>query len=270
MQTLIVVPARYGSTRLPGKPLAKIAGKTMVSRVADLARRAAARLGKGAEFVVATDDTRILQYCRDNNINVVMTDPALPSGSDRALAAVDGLGMSPDFVVNLQGDAPFTPAEHVVAVVEALEKSGTDAATPYIRLSWAALDQLRNHKAQTPFSGTTLVKDPKGRAIWFSKIILPAIRKEPELRKLNDLSPVCQHVGLYGFRLDTLRRYCALPESYYERLEGLEQLRLIENGFSVQAVEVKPGKIAIPGIDTAEDIALAERLVAEFGEPDVA
>ncbi|WP_213271044.1 3-deoxy-manno-octulosonate cytidylyltransferase [Hyphomonas sp.] len=270
MQTLIVVPARYGSTRLPGKPLAKIAGKTMVSRVAGLARRAADTLGKGAEFVVATDDTRILEYCRDQKINVVMTDPALPSGSDRALAAVDGLGMSPDFVVNLQGDAPFTPVGHVVAVVRALETSGADAATPYIRLSWAALDQLRGHKAQTPFSGTTLVKDPKGRAIWFSKNILPAIRKEPELRKLNDLSPVCQHVGLYGFRLDTLRRYCAIPESYYERLEGLEQLRLIENGFSVQAVEVTPGRIAIPGIDTAEDIALAERLVLELGEPDLA
>ena len=130
MQTLIVVPPRYGSTRLPGKPLAKIAGKTMVSRVAGLARRAADTLGKGAEFVVATDDTRILEYCRDQKINVVMTDPALPSGSDRALAAVDGLGMSPDFVVNLQGDAPFTPVAHVVAVVRALETTGADAATP--------------------------------------------------------------------------------------------------------------------------------------------
>lgn len=267
MQTLIVVPARYGSTRLPGKPLAHIAGKTMVSRVADLARRAAARLGR-AEFVVATDDMRILEHCRDRGINVVMTDPDLPSGSDRALAATDGLGMTPDFVVNLQGDAPFTPAGHVVAVVETLKKTGCDAATPYIQLSWPALDQLRAHKQETPFSGTTLVKDPKGRALWFSKSILPVIRREAELRRLNDLSPVCQHVGLYGFRLEALRRYCALPESQYERLEGLEQLRLIENGFSVQAVEVQPGRIAIPGIDTAEDIALAERLVAEFGEPD--
>jgi 3-deoxy-manno-octulosonate cytidylyltransferase (CMP-KDO synthetase) len=79
---------------------------------------------------------------------------------------------------------------------------------------------------------------------------------------------VCQHVGLYAYRLEALRRYCALPESRYERLEGLEQLRLIENGLTVQAVEVLPGRIAIPGIDTAEDIALAERLVAEHGDPD--
>jgi 3-deoxy-manno-octulosonate cytidylyltransferase (CMP-KDO synthetase) len=268
MKTLIVVPARYASTRLPGKPLAIIAGRTMVERVAGLARRAAGQLNDAA-FVVATDDTRILEFCRDADIPVVMTDPALPSGSDRALAAVEGLGAEPEFVVNLQGDAPFTPAAHVVAIVEALASSGTDAATPCIRLSWEALDRLRAHKKETPFSGTTLVTDPAGRAIWFSKIILPAMRKEAELRKLNPLSPVLQHIGLYGFRLEALQRYCALPESRYERLEGLEQLRLIENGMTVQAVEVQPGRIAIPGIDTAEDIALAERLVAEYGDPDL-
>lgn len=268
MKTLIVVPARYASTRLPGKPLAMIAGRTMVERVAGLACRAAAQL-KHAEYAVATDDTRILEFCRDAGIPVVMTDPALPSGSDRALAAAKGLGAEPEFVVNLQGDAPFTPAAHVVAIVDALATSGTDAATPYIRLSWEALDRLKAHKKETPFSGTTLVTDPAGRAIWFSKIILPAMRKEAELRKLNPLSPVLQHIGLYGFRLEALQRYCALPESRYERLEGLEQLRLIENGLTVQAVEVQPGRIAIPGIDTAEDIALAERLVAEHGDPDL-
>ncbi|MFN7055566.1 3-deoxy-manno-octulosonate cytidylyltransferase [Hyphomonas sp.] len=267
METLIVVPARYGSTRLPGKPLAEIAGRSMVSRVAELARRAAAALGR-ADCVVATDDMRILEHCRDKGINVVMTDARLPSGSDRALAAAEGLGVNPDFIVNLQGDAPFTPVAHVVAVVNALRTTGADAATPYIRLSWKALDQLRAHKRETPFSGTTLVADPKGRALWFSKTILPAIRKEEALRALGPLSPVCQHIGLYGFRLEALKRYCALPESHYERLEGLEQLRLIENGMRVQAVEVEPGPIAIPGIDTAEDIALAERLVAELGEPD--
>lgn len=268
MKTLIVVPARFASTRLPGKPLALIAGRSMVERVAGLARRATAALDK-AEYVVATDDMRILEHCRDAGIPVVMTDPSLPSGSDRALAAVKGLGAKPEFIVNLQGDAPFTPAAHVVAIVKALETSGTDAATPCIRLSWEALDRLRAHKLETPFSGTTLITDPAGRAIWFSKIILPAMRKEAELRKLNPLSPVLQHIGLYGFRLDALKRYCGMPESRYERLEGLEQLRLIENGLTIQAVEVQPGRIAMPGIDTAEDIALAERLVAAHGDPDL-
>ena len=266
MRTLIVVPARYASTRLPGKPLVTIAGRTMVSRVAAMAAKAADALGN-AQHVVATDDERIATHCRDLGIPAVMTDPDLPSGTDRALAAADALGAEPDVVVNLQGDSPFTPPAHVVAVAKAARESGADAATPYVRLSWEALDSFRLHKKETPFSGTTLVHDETGRALWFSKNLIPAMRKEAALRAAGALSPVCRHIGLYAYRLDALRRYVSLPEGRYEQLEGLEQLRLLENGMSIQCVEVEPDTIAIPGIDTAEDVALAERLVAEHGDP---
>ena len=117
MKTLIVVPARYGSTRFPGKPLVEIAGRTMVSRVAAMASRAAAELDDAAS-VVATDDERIASHCRDLGIEVVMTDPNVPSGTDRALAAVDAMGVTPNVVVNLQGDSPFTPPAHVVGVTD--------------------------------------------------------------------------------------------------------------------------------------------------------
>ncbi|WP_291077603.1 3-deoxy-manno-octulosonate cytidylyltransferase [Hyphomonas sp.] len=266
MKTLIVVPARYGSTRFPGKPLIEIAGRTMVSRVAAMAARAADALDD-AESVVATDDARIADHCRTLGISVVMTDPDVPSGTDRALAAVDALGAHPDVVVNLQGDSPFTPPDHVVAVAKAAAGSGADAATPYVRLTWSALDDLRAHKQATPFSGTTLTHDRKGRALWFSKTLIPAIRKESALREAGDMSPVCRHIGLYAYRLDALRRYVGLPEGHYEQLEGLEQLRFLENGMSIQCVEVAPDTIAIPGIDTPEDVALAERLIAEHGDP---
>lgn len=266
MRTLIVVPARYASTRLPGKPLIMIAGRTMVSRVAAMAAKAADALGD-AQHVVATDDERIEAHCREVGIPVVMTDPDLPSGTDRALAAADAMGAAPDVVVNLQGDSPFTPPAHVIAVAEAARESGADAATPYVQLTWEALDAFRQHKQETPFSGTTLVHDEAGRALWFSKNLIPAMRKEAALRAKGDPSPVCRHIGLYAFRLDALRRYVSLPEGRYEQLEGLEQLRLLENGMSIQCVEVAPDKIAIPGIDTAEDVALAERLVAEHGDP---
>lgn len=266
MKTLIVVPARYASTRLPGKPLIEIAGRTMVRRVAGMAARAAEALGDAAS-VVATDHDAIADHCREHGIDVVMTDPDLPSGTDRALAAVDALGATPDIIVNLQGDSPFTPPAHVIAVAEAAASSGADAATPYVRLSWDALDALRAHKATTPFSGTTLTHDTNGRALWFSKNIIPGIRKEAAMREQGPLSPVCRHIGLYAFRLPALRRYVSLPESKYEKLEGLEQLRLLENGMSIQCVEVEPDTIAIPGIDTAEDVALAERLIAENGDP---
>jgi 3-deoxy-manno-octulosonate cytidylyltransferase (CMP-KDO synthetase) len=238
----------------------------MVSRVAAMAAQAAEALGD-AQHVVATDDGRIESHCRDLGIPVVMTDPDLPSGTDRALAAADAMGAQPDVVVNLQGDSPFTPPAHVIAVAEAARDSGADAATPYVRLSWDALDAFRAHKAETPFSGTTLVHGEDGRALWFSKNLIPAMRKEAALRSKGDPSPVCRHIGLYAYRMDALRRYVSLPEGRYEQLEGLEQLRLLENGMSIQCVEVSPGQIAIPGIDTSEDVALAERLVAEHGDP---
>lgn len=238
----------------------------MVSRVAAMAGKAAEALDD-ADYVVATDDERIRSHCTDRNIRVVMTHPELPSGTDRALAAVDALGASPEIVVNLQGDAPFTPPAHVSAVAAAAANSGADAATPYIRLDWKGLDALRAHKQATPFSGTTLTHDASGRALWFSKNILPAIRKEGQLRSAGPLSPVCRHIGLYAYKLEALRKYVTLPEGHYEQLEGLEQLRLLENGMSIQCVEVEPEDIAIPGIDTPEDVQLAERLIAEHGDP---
>ena len=269
MKTLIVVPARFGSTRFPGKPLAEIAGRSMVSRAGQMAELAAQTI-KNASSVVATDHEDIRDHCRTLGIHVVMTDPSLPSGSDRALAAAETLGVDPEIVVNLQGDAPFTPPEHISAVANALESSDADAATPYVRLTWEDLDALRAHKQKTPFSGTTLVHDEAGRALWFSKNILPAMRKEDALREREDRSPVCRHVGLYAYRLESLRRYVKLPEGRYETLEGLEQLRFLENGMSIHCVEVEPAQIAIPGIDTPEDLALAERLIEELGEPILA
>lgn len=268
MKTLIVVPARYGSTRFPGKPLIEIAGHTMVRRVSLMAKQAADVLPE-AGYVVATDDPRIEAHCQTHAIPVVMTDPELPSGTDRALAAADALGVSPDVVVNLQGDAPFTPPENVLAVAKAAAESDADAATPYVQLSWAALDELRAHKLETPFSGTTLTCKSDGKALWFSKNIIPAIRKEDSLRRTTDLSPVNRHIGLYAYKTGALKRYVSLPEGHYEKLEGLEQLRLLENGMSIQCVKVEPAVIAIPGIDTPEDVKLAERLIAEHGDPQV-
>ncbi len=265
-QTLIIVPARYASSRLPGKPLIEIAGETMVARVAGMAARAAAALAD-ASYLVATDDARIVSHCTARDIPVVMTDPALPSGTDRALAAVNAIGAAPEVIVNLQGDSPFTPPAHVIAVARAALKPHVDVATPYVRLTWDALDALRAHKQETPFSGTSVIVTQEGRALWFSKIILPAMRKQAALRAASAMSPVNRHIGLYAYRRSALETYVSLGESPYEKLEGLEQLRCLEAGMYVEAVEVEPDRIAIPGIDTAEDVALAERLIALLGDP---
>lgn len=267
MKTLIVVPARYGSSRFPGKPLAQIAGRSMIARVAVRAAAAARSLADAA-FVVATDDERILDHCAQQDLNAVMTARDISSGSDRALAAAAALGAQPDYIVNLQGDAPFTPVDYILSVIDALEASGADAATPVINLDWEALDALREAKRTTPFSGTTCVMDERGRALWFSKTIIPAIRDESRLREAGGLSPVWRHVGLYGFRRTALERFTILPPSPLERIEGLEQLRLLESGMHVQCAPVAAPAIATAGIDAPEDLARAEALVARHGDPD--
>ena len=267
MHTLIVAPARYGSTRFPGKPLAEIAGRSMISRVAVRARAAADTL-RDADYVVATDDARIADHCSAAGLKAVMTAPDLPSGSDRALAAADALGAAPDFIVNLQGDAPFTPVDYITRIVAALEATDADAATPCVRLDWAGLDALRAAKRDTPFSGTTCVFDERGRALWFSKNPIPAIRKEAELRAKEALSPVWRHVGLYGFRIEALRRFTTLPESPLEKIEGLEQLRLLENRMSIQCVPFEAAPISTAGAATETDLARVEALIAAKGDPD--
>ena len=267
MKTLIVVPARYGSTRFPGKPLVKIAGRSMLSRVAIRAQAAAQTLNDAAS-VVATDDARIAAHCEEIGVRCVLTDPDLPSGSDRAYAAADALGADPAYIVNLQGDAPFTPVAYITALIDRLDHSKADVATPVIRLSWEALDALREAKRQTPFSGTTAIIGTDGNAIWFSKTILPAIRNEEKHRAKDALSPVRRHVGLYAYRKDALRRFCDAPKTDFEDLEGLEQLRLLENDMTIACVEVAAPALATSGIDTQQDLDRLERQIARHGDLD--
>ena len=258
---LIVIPARMASKRFPGKPLAEIAGVSMVRRTA----RVAANLGN-TDYVIATDHSDIAAHCEAFDLPVVMTEADLPSGSDRALAAAKIFRPEAEIILNLQGDAPFTDPAHVTAVIERLVKDDVDIATPAVQLSWKALDALREAKKTTPFSGTTII-EVGGRAVWFSKNILPAIRKEAALRETQPLSPVLRHIGLYGFRRAALERFTQLPQSHYEGLEGLEQLRALENGMSTAIVKVGPPRISSPGIDTKDDLKRAEALIAAYGDP---
>lgn len=267
MKIAIVIPARYASTRFPGKPLALIGGKSMVNRIYDLAVEAAKGLD-GVEILIATEDQRIADHAATFGAPCVITSENCPTGSDRVLAAVLQMNGRPDFVVNLQGDAPFTPPALIRAVImEWMGNPELSVVTPVAALRWAELDALRDNKTVTPFSGTTCITDAQGRAIWFSKNIIPAIRRED---RTQEFSPVQQHIGLYGFRTDVLEQFVALPEGRYEKLEGLEQLRLLENGIPVTtvAVTITPGSgayTAQAGIDSPEDLARAEILLGQSG-----
>ncbi len=261
---LIVVPARHASMRFPAKPLADICGVSMVRRTAQIAQIAAKDLG--CDYVVATDHDNIAAHCLAHNIPSVMTDSGLASGSDRTLAAAQIFKPDAELIINLQGDAPFTPPQHIIRIANAL-KSGSDVATPYVQLSWDALDKLRADKTATPFSGTTLIANEDRQAIWFSKVIIPAIRNEAALRETEKFSPIRRHIGLYGYRRAVLEQFISWPPSRYESLEGLEQLRLLENGITIDCIEVSPPKIQSSGIDSPKDLARAEILIAQHGDP---
>lgn len=268
MKTAIIIPARYGSTRFPGKPLAKIGGQSMLSRVVDLARSSCAGL-PGCKVYVTTDDDRIAAHAEEIGAECIMTSPDCQSGSDRALAAANQLKDKPDFIVNLQGDAPFTPPQALRAMLQAFaDNPALEVITPVHALSWIDLDNLRDSKKKTPFSGTCAVLDQNNNAIWFSKNIIPAIRKEEKMRLESDTSPIFQHMGLYGFKRTALEKFCSLPQGHYEQLEGLEQLRLIENGIPIRciAIEVEAGKMQ-SGIDTPEDLERAETMLQRGKNP---
>jgi len=266
MKTLIAIPSRYASTRFPQKPLHLIAGHSLLARVAAIAR-SCAEADANVSYVVATDHQAIAAHAKEIDAPVVMTDPDLPSGTDRALAAANAVAPEAEFVVNLQGDAPFTPASYISAIIAAGQSTALDAVTPIVQLSWAELDEVRARKQDTPFSGTSCVVNEQDEALWFSKTILPAIRKEDQLRQSEPLSPVWRHIGLYGYKRAALERFVNLPEGHYERLEGLEQLRFLENGMRIQAVKVAPSATSMWGIDTPEDAAHAEVLIAKHGDP---
>lgn len=264
MTCLIVIPARWHSRRFPGKPLAILAGRPLLARVIDLARAATVGMPDMA-IVVATDDSRIADLASALACETAMTDSGLSSGSARSLAAARKHCPRPRIIVNLQGDAPFTPPDAVRLVIEAVA-AGSAIATPVVRLDWPELDALRKHKRSAPFSGTTCAVAADGRALWFSKQIIPAIRDEVALRA-QPMSPVYRHIGLYGYSFDGLSAFEAMDVGHYESLEGLEQLRLLEAGVPIRTVEIPRPWISMSGIDTPADLELAERLIARHGEP---
>ena len=267
MKTTIIIPARFGSTRLPGKPFTRVSGTPLLARIVHVANAAAAGLAD-TEVVVATDHQGIAELCDSLNVKWIMTDHTCASGTERVFQAHERLETNTDFILNLQGDAPFVSPRMVRSVVRAaVEHEDAMVVTPVVRLDWIALDALREAKKETPFSGTTCIRDQEGYALWFSKQIIPSIRNESELRESQALSPVLQHVGLYGYRAAGLRGFFDLSMGNYERLEQLEQLRFIEHGVRVFATIVDRPTAFMSGIDSPQDVARAEALIRTHGDP---
>lgn len=231
-RTVIIIPARYASTRYPGKPLATLRGADGVARtLVERSWRAACEVPGIARVVVATDDDRIADVAGGFGADVVMTPETCRNGTERCAAALAELGETPDIVVNLQGDAPLTPAGLVSAIIARMEADpALQVCTPALPCTPTMLAALVEDQAQGRVGGTTVVFDRNHDALYFSKRVIPHVAAD---RIATAPEAVHLHAGLYAYRPDALARYLALAPSPLEDLEGLEQLRFLDGGIRV-------------------------------------
>lgn len=257
----IVIPARFASSRYPGKPLVPLRGADGMAKPLIQRSWEAAITVAGVDHVtVATDDTRIAEAVTAFGGRVVMTPESCANGTERCAAALEQLPASVDIVVNLQGDAPLTPSWFAEAAVTRLREDGqVMMATPVVRCAPAVLERLLADQAAGQVGGTTAVFGEGGGALYFSKRVLPYVpagAADP---------PVFLHVGLYAYRREALDAYARLPETELERLEGLEQLRFLANGLPVAAVEVDPRGRDMWELNNPGDVPAVEAALAAAG-----
>ncbi len=245
MKIIGVIPARFASTRFPGKPLASIAGKLLIQRVVEQCEKAKSL----SEVIVATDDTRIWEVAQ-NFCRVEMTSPDHPSGSDRIAEVAQRVGC--DAIVNIQGDEPLIDPTVVDAVAKALETNAmSTAATPI--------------KEVAEYDNPNVVKvvvNSSNHALYFSRRTIPYLRDAASRSNTEQLAafPFLKHLGIYGFRRETLLRLVKFPVSPLETAEKLEQLRALENGIQIAVVKVNYDSV---GVDVPADVARVEALLKE-------
>ncbi|MAY86212.1 MAG: 3-deoxy-manno-octulosonate cytidylyltransferase [Pseudooceanicola sp.] len=264
MSVLVVIPARYASTRYPGKPLVPLTGaggdrRTLIER----SWRAAMQVQGVDRVVVATDDDRIREAAEAFGAEVVMTSTACANGTERCAEAHAALGGGSHIVVNLQGDAPLTPHWFVEDLVQGLrDNPDADIATPVLRCSGGMLADLLEDRKNDRVGGTTAVFSADRQALYFSKEVIPFTAKS---YGTDEPSPVFHHVGVYAYRPRPLGEYATWSVGPLETLEGLEQLRFLENGRRVLCVEVEARGRQFWELNNPEDVPKLEKMMAQMG-----
>ena len=246
LKFIAIIPARYASTRFPGKPLAKLGGKPVIQRVYERVTSVI------SNAVVATDDERIYAAVEFFGGKVVMTSENHKSGTDRCWEAYQKQGEEYDVVINVQGDEPFIAESQLRSIMACFEDEATDIATLVKPFEEAdGLAALKNPNSPK------VVLDNASRAIYFSRSVIPYLRGvEPE--EWLSKHTFYKHIGMYAFRREVLREVTALPQSTLEKAESLEQLRWLENGYKIG---VGVTNIETVGIDTPEDLERAEEFL---------
>ncbi|MEL6509566.1 MAG: manno-octulosonate cytidylyltransferase [Pseudomonadota bacterium] len=264
MSVLLVIPARYASTRYLGKPLVALKGangqeKSLVQR----SWEAACAVRGVDRVVVATDDDRIKQAAEAFGADVIMTASTCENGTERCAEAHDTLGAGFEIVVNLQGDAPLTPAWFVEDLIDGLRAApDADIATPVLRCDGEMLASLKQDRTEGRVGGTTAVFDASHHGLYFSKEVIPFTTKQ---YAKTDPTPVFHHVGVYAYRPDPLALYPSWACGPLEQLEGLEQLRFLENGRRILCVTVDAKGKQFWELNNPEDVPKIESMMAQMG-----
>jgi 3-deoxy-manno-octulosonate cytidylyltransferase (CMP-KDO synthetase) len=267
-QIAIIIPARYASTRFPAKPLAPLRGasgqvKTLLQRSVEAGRAAVADMGVQAALYVATDDSRIAEEAARIGAEVIMTAESCRNGTERVAEAVQNAGLDAEIIVNLQGDAPLTPPHFVTALVQAMrDDPDCGIATPILRCDAEAVQNFIADRAAGRVGATTVVANRLGHALYFSKEVIPFTNGRGVV---DGVVPVFHHVGLYAYRRAALDAYMGWDLGPLEALEGLEQLRFLENGHPVRVVEVSAPGAVFWELNNPSDTPLIEGYLAKMG-----
>ena len=260
-KTLIVIPARYASTRYPAKPLVELTGATGKAKTLIQRSWEAACAVQGVDrVVVATDDDRIKDVAEGFGAEVMMTPVSCANGTERCSYVAKQLP-GYDVVVNLQGDAPLTPAIFVEDLMAAMQDRSVRVATPVLRCDAQALKDFLSDRQHGRVGGTTAVFSRSMDALYFSKEVIPYTGSKAFD---NDQVPVFHHVGVYAYRTEALAAYEDLPVGRAERHEGLEQLRFLESDISIRCVEMAPGP-KFWELNNPSDVAIIEDMMQVQG-----
>lgn len=255
---VIVIPARMASSRFPNKPLAEIKGRTMIERVWRIAKA----VPQASEVIIATDDESLKKFAEGFGAQVMMTSPECLTGTDRVAEASRALGKKHSIFFSFQGDAVLTPPWVIESVLQAMLSDPAIAmATPAVQLTGKALADFVESKRGGSSSGTTVAFDKRGRALYFSKALIPYHRDEGHPDRV-----IYRHIGLYAYRAETLQQLSELPEGDFEKSEKLEQLRALENGIAIQVVPVDYRDRTHGSVDRPEDVSFVENIIEKEGE----
>lgn len=265
LKPIIIIPARYNSSRFPGKMLAKLGDKTVLEQTIETGKRT------GLPVYVATDNREIANLCIKINQEYVMTDTEHKNGTERVAEAMvklidkhgEEFSQEFDYVINLQGDSPLIPDyvfEYMMSEYEAMWANDMefDVITPTFRMPMETAERFLDCRAEGKAGGTTVVTDTNSRAIYFSKEMIPYGANLTNIRSSSEKIPMYYHIGMYAYKPTALFEYAQLEETALEKTEGLEQLRFVENGYHVHCMKMNPLHFDFWEVNNPEDIEIVE------------